>query len=181
MITYIFLLLFDINDYIYFYYMQDQLDTVKALDENSYNALQKRLATVDPTKLNKIYSDYGGHINKLIMLCLRQTKDEYELVELDCIKRIVNLAPADERFLRSKDKVWAVRQHIQDKNEKYFMTKDYSHLIKKDRNQSMLETIMAIAKNGFAKLSAAEKDKYWKIGNDLVSLIEAFKKLTNEP
>lgn len=160
--------------------MQDPLDKVKALDDDTLNNLQKRLATVNPTELNKIYSDYGGLINKLILLCLKQTKDESEKVELECIKRIVNLAPSDERFLRSKDKIWAVRSYILEKKEDYFLNKDYSHLIKKDRNQAMLETIMAIAKNGFKRLTPIEKDAYWTIGMDLLRLIAQFKKMTGE-
>lgn len=160
--------------------MQDPLDNVKPMSEDDYANLQKKLATVNPSELNTIYNDYGGKINKLIMLAMKQTKDESEIVELESLKRIVNLAPADERFLRSKDKIWAARTFIIEKNEKYFMEKNYGKLIKKDRNQAMLETIMSIAKNGFKSLKPEEKEMYWTIGYELLHTVAKFKKLVGE-
>ena len=156
---------------------------IRPLSEEDVRALQKRICEADPKKLNKIFSDFSNCINTVIRMLLSQIdkEDEDEIVELERVKRIINLAPLDERFLRSKDKLWAARNQIREKDASYFITKNYNGLIKKDSNQVMIETLIGIIRNKYELLSNEELELYWNILNKLVDIVQLYKILVQEP
>jgi hypothetical protein len=155
----------------------------KPLDDNDIDKLRKKIATLpDETLdvLNKMYNNYSQLISSLIVTILKQTKDEDDIVEVERVKRLISLAPADEIFFRSKDKVWAARSHIIAKNADWFLNRDYKHLIKKDSKQVMIETLVNFVKRLYKTISSEEKEKYWLIAAKLLNLVANFKKILNE-
>ncbi len=150
----------------------------KPLTQDEVDATVKKMAVVNPTVLNKIFQTYANTLNQLLVAAIKQTKDESELVEIERLKRIINFAPLEERFIRSKDKIWTVRDHIVNKNADFFLNKDYSSVIKKDSNQVILETLIEIIKDKFTTLSNVEKDFYWKKGATMLQCVIEFKQAT---
>jgi hypothetical protein len=159
----------------------DDLKAAAPLTEDQVEAIRKRLANADPTELNKIFNTQTQVINATLQMAIKQTDEEDEIVELEHVKRIINMAPADELFIRSKDKIWAVRKHILNKDATFFLNKDYKSLIKKDKNQSMIETLVSIIKERYVALSHEDQEQYWLKGIKLLQLVASYKKLVGEP
>ena len=109
-----------------------------------------------------------------------QTTDDLEIVELERIKRLINFTPKDEKFIRSKGKVWAVRDHILNKDAKYFLEKDYSTIIKKDHNQAMLETLVELIKEKFENMNDKEQNFYWQKAALLLNCVVRYKRLIGD-
>lgn len=159
---------------------EQHVQIARTLTDDDVAEMQKRISQANPDVINDIYRRYSDCLNGLISLAREQTTDETEIVELERLKRIINLAPIDERFIRSKDKIWNVREHIINKDSKFFMERDYSANIKKDHNQTFIETIIEITKDKFTTLSDKEKDFYWKKAATLLNCVVRFKKELGE-
>jgi hypothetical protein len=148
-------------------------------DEEVANA-RKRLASLSVADLNSILDTYTRLTKGLLTMTLKNTKDEEEIVEIERLKRLVNMAPKEELFLRSKDKIWAARVPIMEKNAAWFINRDYGSLIKKDNKQVMIETLISIIRDMFESLSEEEKELYWRKAIELLQLVATYKKLVGE-
>lgn len=152
----------------------------RPLTDDDVDEMRKRIAKCDPDKLNDIYNKYSQTLNGMITFCEKQTKDEEEIIEISGIRRLINLAPIDERFLRTKDKIWQVRNHILAKDAEYFINKDYKNLIKKDKKQTMIETLVGMVKRKYVTLQPEIKEKYWEKAYKLLGIVAQYKKLVGE-
>jgi hypothetical protein len=159
---------------------QDDSFQAKPLSEADIEAQKKRLAEADPKELNEIFNTCSQVINSILVMVLKQTKDEEDIVEVERLKRVINLAPLDERFLRSKDKIWAAREHILNKNADWFLKRDYKGLIKKDHNQVLIETIVSLVKERYDSMSTEDREKYWQKAIMLLRNVGRYKKLIGE-
>lgn len=159
--------------------MYNQLE-VKPLSEEEIELQKKRLLAADPKVLTDIFNTCSQVINSLLVMVIKQTEDEDEIVEVERLKRVINLAPVEERFIRSKDKIWAAREHILNKNADWFLNRDYKNLIKKDHNQVLIETIVSLVKDRYNTLSKEDQDKYWEKALLLLRNVARFKKLLGE-
>jgi len=110
------------------------------------------------------------------MMALSQADDEYEIVQIEQLKRIMALCPIEEKFIRSKDKIWKVRKHLITKDYDFFVKRNYSKMIKEDGNQSFLITLVEIVKSAFIGMSDEERDKYWVEGARLLNYVAQYKK-----
>jgi CII-binding regulator of phage lambda lysogenization HflD len=157
---------------------QDEIDAgVTTMSEDDVSSELKKLAKVDPKVLNDIYNTHAQLINAIVAMVKKQLKDEEDIVEIEHLQRVLNLAPLDEKFIRTKDKIWAVREHLIKKNAKFFLDRDYSKQIKKDHNQVMMETLVNLVKIQFNSLSAEDQDFYWQKGNMLLVNVCKYYKL----
>lgn len=150
------------------------------LTDDDCNRLMQKIIKADATEMNDIFRTYSNTITAILTMVIKNAQDDEDIVEIERIKRIINFAPIEEKFIRSKDKIWAVRHHILNKNLQYFMEKDYSAVIKRDHNQAMLEAIVEIIKNGIAKLSQDDLDFYWKKAALMLKCAARFKKAVGE-
>ena len=141
---------------------------------------QQRLKDADPKELNDIFEKYSQALNSILVMAKSQTTDDLEIVELERIKRLINFTPKDEKFIRSKGKVWAVRDHILNKDAKYFLEKDYSTIIKKDHNQAMLETLVELIKEKFENMNDKEQNFYWQKAALLLNCVVRYKRLIGD-
>jgi len=130
--------------------------------------------------LDNIFTKYCQVLNSIIVNAKNQTNDEHELLEIDRVKRIINLCPVEERFIRTKDKVWAAREYLLNKNIDYFLKKDYSKIIKKDNKQTLIESILECTKTIFLSLSKEEQNVYWQKGAELIKYIVEYKQLIGD-
>jgi len=151
-----------------------------ALTEDDVNNVLKKLTDANMDEINSIFDDASRAVNAIISRATKEATDESEIVELERIKRIVNLAPKEEKFIRMKDKVWKVREHILNKNADYFFKKDYSEFIKKDHNQVFLENIVEIICQKFKQLNESEQEFYWNKALILLQCVLKFKKITGD-
>ena len=125
---------------------------------------------------NRIFKEYSQTVNKILMMALSQADDEYEIVQIEQLKRIMALCPIEEKFIRSKDKIWKVRKHLITKDYDFFVKRNYSKMIKEDGNQSFLITLVEIVKSAFIGMSDEERDKYWVEGARLLNYVAQYKK-----
>lgn len=149
---------------------------VKALSENDVENEMKDINRMDPKFTNEIFTSFSNGINSVLALALKECVDESEIVEIEQLRRILSLCPLEEKFIRAKDKIWAARLHILNKNEDYFIKKDYSKMIKRDGNQAFLETLTEIVKDKFTSMNQESKDIYWKKAAFLLQCVARFKK-----
>jgi len=153
---------------------------IKPLSEAEVEEQKKKLLSADPKVLTDIYNTCSQVINSLLVIILKQTDDEEEIVEVERLKRVINLAPVEERFIRTKDKIWAAREHILNKNADWFLNRDYKNLIKKDHNQVLIETIVSLVKDRYNSLNEEDREKYWEKAILLLRNVARFKKLIGE-
>lgn len=150
------------------------------LSEEDVERQKKKLLEADPKVLSDIFNTCAQVFNSLLVMVLKQTDDEDEIVEVERLKRVINLAPVEERFIRSKDKIWAAREHILNKNADWFLNRDYKNLIKKDHNQVLIETIVSLVKDRYNTLSKEDQDKYWEKAILLLRNVARYRKLLGE-
>ena len=156
-------------------------DTVKPLNDDDVNNEMKLIEKMDKKFTNELFILFSNTLSSILSITLEKcSNDDSEYVEIIRLRRIINLVPVEEKFIRTKDKVWNVRKQILDKNEKYFIEKDYSKLIKKDHNQYFIETLTDIVKNRFDELNNAEKDLYWQKAAILLNCVGKYKKAVME-
>jgi CII-binding regulator of phage lambda lysogenization HflD len=149
---------------------------VKPLTENDVLDEMKKIVKIPPKVLNEIFQTYSNTLTSLLSLAKQQCTDESDIVELERLKRVISLCPLEEKFIRTKDKIWSVRIQIIAKDSQYFIEKDYSANIKKDQNQIMMETLMELTVDKFSNMSDTHKEAYWKKLLVLLNLIARYKK-----
>ena len=160
--------------------LKDKEPEVTPMTDEDVNNIRKRLAMLDEKELNYIIDTYSQVIKGVMTIAMKNTKDEDEIVELERLKRLINLAPKDELFIRSKDKVWAARKRVINRDINWFLNRDYSKLIKRDSKQVMIETLINIAKNSYLKLDSDEQEIYWQKGFKLLQIVAQYKKISGE-
>ncbi len=134
----------------------------------------------DIKELYDIYKFFMQNLNKIITsmsLSLKSRRDE--MAEIDSLKRLINLIPdkEEEIFIRCYFKVWEHREIIMEKNIDYFMNKDYTTMVKKDDNESIIKNLINIIKTFYKELSEEEQDQYWKLANNLLVAVARYNKL----
>lgn len=151
-----------------------------ALNDKIVAGIIKNIAAMpDQTQVNKLFDEFANAINALIEVGKRSITDEDDLVELDRLKRILGFTPKEELLIRCNNKIWAVRDHILKKNAEYFINKDYGSVIKKDRHQRFIESLIEIIRDNYGKLSLPEQEIYWKKGFTLLEIVARFRRATN--
>ena len=153
---------------------------VRALTWDEIVVMLNALPKDKQYELDKIFQKVSSTLMSLIMMTLKVTKEEDEIIELERIKRIVNMCPKDELFIRIKDKIWAVRQQLDAEDADYFLNKDYSAMVRRDHNQAFVEAMMEILKLRYYNSTAAEKKVYFAKGRILIAEVAAFKDLVGE-
>jgi hypothetical protein len=162
---------------------QSDLGGLAPMSEEDYEREKTKLFRSNPDAISTIINNYFMTVKNLMTTVQKKISNDKEIDEtdslsIDRLKRLVNLCPPEEIFIRSKEKIWAVRMHIVNKNADYFMKKDYSGMIKKDEKQTMLESLIIICKSRYNQMSAEEKEIYWMYANELLKSVIQYKKLT---
>jgi hypothetical protein len=155
-------------------------DEPRNLTDDDVKAAMQRLSKANVNVLNDVYRKYSNAVTSILTTAIKQTKDDSEIIELERLRRLTTLAPLEEMFIRSKDKIWSVREHIVKKNADYFIKKDYSKMIKKDHNQAFLENIIEIVRSKFLDLSPEEQEFYWIKANTLLKCVIIFEQEMNK-
>lgn len=152
-----------------------QLGVTALSDDDIVNEM--KLISLLPEKFtNHIFNTYSQNITSVLSIVLKQCTDDDDAVEIEHLKRVLMMCPLEEKFIRSKDKIWAVRKHIVTKNARYFLDKDYSKIIKRDGNQAFIESLMEIVKVKFGELSLSDQNMYWNKAALLLNCVAQFKK-----
>jgi DNA-binding XRE family transcriptional regulator len=151
----------------------------KPLDENDVLQEMQNLGKLDEKIMNKILNTYSNAISSLIKTAsvhLENDGDEEDIVLLEQVRRVLGFCPSEELFIRSKDKVWAVRHHIMKQNANYFLEKDYSASIKEDGNQAFIESLIEVVRNTYEDIEEVEREAYWKIAKKILHCVALYKK-----
>lgn len=163
--------------------MSNSLPEGYNLTDDDVLAMQKKLVNVDPKQLNEIYNTYKQTLNSMLAIAKEQAKmenEEDDIITIEHICRVLNLSPVDEVFIRSKEKIWHHQDKIINKDAEYFMEKNYSAMIKKDKNQAFLESLISIIKSKFKNLTKQQQNIYWAKSAALLNCVVRFKKLVGE-
>ena len=162
----------------------DEIDQkVKPLDDDDVDAVVRKTLALNDSQikqLNDIYKQFDNCISSLLSMASKTVTNETELVELERVKRILKIPGDDEKFIRSKDKLWAVRNQIINKDENYFLNKDYTTIIKKDSKQAMIECVLNIIKYKFINMNPSEKAVYWTKAGEMLKYVIKYKQLMGE-
>lgn len=153
---------------------------VKPLTSDDVNTIRQDLLKLDNVFMTKMTSEYYNCIRSIIVRLSSQVTDDDDLASLLQLQRIFNFAPADEIFIRTYEKVWAVKHHLIKRNAKYFLEKDYSFLVKKDGNENFIISLIEILRDQYEQMLPEEKSFYWKKGLQIVKYIATFKKKIKE-
>jgi hypothetical protein len=160
--------------------MDKDLNVVALSDDDIDEHRRRYFGKADPQKLSDLFDEFGREINHLVLMVKRRTTDISELVQIERVVRLMGICPPDEKFLRVKDKVFAVREHILNKNAAYFLNKDYSGLIKKDSKQAFIESLVETIKNTYDELTDKEKEMYWDKGLKILRLVIEYRLLVGD-
>lgn len=152
----------------------------KPLTMDEVLEINKKFLKMDSATINKILTTYSNIVYSLLKLAIKNCEDEADIVELERLKRVIKLCDDAEIFIRTKDKVWAVREKILNKDADYFLNKDYSSGIKQDEKQSMIETIIMVVKEKYNVLTQNERNMYWKKAFEMLNLVIQYKELSGE-
>jgi hypothetical protein len=132
-------------------------------------------------KIFKLVVKFNSVISKIIKLI---EATEPNNIEIDRLKRLARIAKNEEPLFiinRCKDKIWNSREHIIEKNEKFFMDDDqFNQYIKHDRKEPFIRALMKIVQDGFTKLNENEKNHIWKIIKDLLKYVTEYKILIDD-
>jgi hypothetical protein len=143
------------------------------------------LSSLTPEQLrevNKMFIDCNKLMKEIISKARSKLVgiDKYE-ASLREVNGLMTLAPAQEIFERCKDKFYAARVQIVERNADFFISHDYSDVIKRDFRQRFLESIIeSILFLWKRKLSDAEKDELWEKIQSILMLILRYKKMVRE-
>jgi hypothetical protein len=128
-------------------------------------------------EFDEICNGFCNILTRLIVMASKRTTDDADIVELDRLKRITSCMPSFDKFIRCQDKIYVAREKIRNRDVNFFLNKDYSGVIKKDHNQTMMETLIEALKTNFESFSNAEKALYWNKADELLAYVIRFKKL----
>jgi hypothetical protein len=136
----------------------------------------------DFEKKVKIAEKFTRNILKLIRFA--ETKQKKNTGELDHIKNLITISKQTlsifEVIDRCKLKFCKVSKYIQDRNEDYFVTADFSEFIKKDERQRFLETIVQKIRDARHIMTQKEKDDTWELLNEMLLQVTRYMLLNNE-
>lgn len=153
---------------------------VRPLTDDDVAIVNKLLSDhADMDIVNEIFNKYYRSVQRLISAgkTLLDDDDEMEQALLDRLRGIVKLAPPDEIFIRSYQKIWMTREQIKNRDVAWFLGQDYKHLVKKDHKQSMIEGILGCIRNKFPSIPAEEQEKFWLLIMDILIDVAKFVKL----
>jgi hypothetical protein len=145
-------------------------------DEDVENEL-KELESCDQKALDVIYQDYSSALSRLISSVKKLAFEEEVVIEIDRLRRLANFIPKEEKFIRSKNKIWGARERILNKDAEFFLSKDYSLVVKKDHNQVMIETLINCIKDIYDDTSQEERDFFWAQAAVLLNCVIRFKQI----
>lgn len=117
-------------------------------------------------------------------------KDMLKIIESKCLTdkektriaqshQLARLAPDREIFIRCFQKIWVMRTSITTKNAEWIKNQDYSHLVKKDSKQDMINGIISLVKDSWDSLTPDETQKYWRVMQELLVETASFITLLN--
>ena len=153
---------------------------IKNLTDEDVEKELRDLEHCDQKALDAIYQDYSSALSKLIASIKKLAVEDDVIIEVDRLRRLANFLPKEEKFIRSKSKIWGAREKILSKDADYFLTKDYSLIIKKDHNQVMMETLISCIKDIYDDTTQEERDFFWGQAAVLLNCVIRFKQIIIE-
>jgi hypothetical protein len=152
----------------------------KALSQQDIMDQLKVLKPAQQKDFDNICTDFCNTVTKLIVMARKRATQDDDIAELERLRRMLSFMPSFEKFMRCQDKIWVAREKIRTRDAKFFLDRDYSANIKKDQNQTMLETLIEALKTNFEIFTEAEKALYWSKAEELLQYVIRFKKLIGD-
>jgi hypothetical protein len=154
-------------------------DRVKLMtDDDVYDEIRTYMSRMNATDLESILQTFKNTVNSLLSFATEKVgNDEEDCANLERVRRIIGFLPPEEIFIRVKDKVWAVRDHILNENLQYFMEKDYGNMIKKDQKQELLENIICVIKDYVTQMSEEDVKTLWTKGKIMLRCVAIYHKM----
>lgn len=170
-------------------------EQIKPLTDSDVDNEMKRIGSLPVSKQNQVAKIIQGYSNTIsAVINMSKTKVDTDLktstnrtdiedleeivVNLEQLTRILNLCPLEEKFIRTKDKVFAARQYILNKDADHFLNKDYSAIVKKDHNQAFIERMMEIVQESYRRFTPEELERYWIKAAELLRYVALYRKIT---
>lgn len=142
------------------------------LSDDEIKVLRQRLLKIERKHRNDIIDSFAKSLKQVVLMAKKACKKEDEIVELDRVRRILNILPNDDLFLFCHDKIWLVREQIKKRNVDFFMNVVCD--IPKDDTQDLVFALIELVRDNYNKLSAVDKDAYWKCVQILLDSVDRF-------
>lgn len=150
-------------------------------DDDVLAEIRDYMSNMKTSQLTPILRGFQNAVSSLIAFAAEIVGDDEEnSANLDRTRRIIGFCPPEELFIRAKDKVWAVRDHILTKDLKYFLERDYSNMIKRDKKQELLEDIIGTVKDFAALMSNEQHEALWTKVKIILHWVATYLKLRQE-
>lgn len=147
-------------------------------DDDVYAEIRTYMSKMNATELESLLQTFKNTINSLLSFATEKVSgDEEDCANLERVRRIIGFLPPEEIFIRVKDKVWAVRDHIINENLQYFMDKDYGNMIKKDQKQELLENIICVIKDYVTQMSEEDIQTLWTKGKIMLRCVALYERM----
>jgi hypothetical protein len=162
--------------------MADDGITFDTITDDQIAERMKKLRSCDPDEINDIYDEFSRAAIRMLTFSKKKCSkmSEEVIVEVDRLARLINLAPNFEKFHRSYDKLYIVRDKILNRDDDFFIKKDYTGVIKKDEKEQMLETLKDVILNCWHTLDEQDKNFYWTQILLMLKQVLRFKKLLQD-
>ena len=171
-------------------YTDDYNDDDKPLTQSDVNEERKKLLLMPAKQMNRLVDDFSNCLTRILTAAEKRLKqmekdnpdEDYseDIVLVTQIRGLMAFCPNEELFVRTKGKVWKVKDHILKRNVNYFRDRDYNKLIKKDSNEAFIYQIIDLIKDQVDVLTSDELEYYWKQVAQMLQCVAIFKKTVKE-
>mgnify|MGYP001564999846 CR=1 FL=1 len=141
--------------------VKNTLAGIKPLTDDDCDVIYKIIK--DNGKYSE-FTDIASKFGDLIRAVLEKfckKADSYEETTIKAIITVSKLIDDNELFVRCYQKIVAVRDFVIKKDATCFEKMEYTHLIKKDKKQQMIENFITTCRDCYQTLSQKEMDEYW--------------------
>jgi|SRR6185436_8395970 len=123
-----------------------------------------------------IVQNFHTKVFNILKICKKLNPKSVELHQLHNIASLAR----DTEFLtiinRCKDKMWLHREHIINRNERFFLNNEFKQYIKDDENKSFMHSLINVIQTGYKDISENEKDILWRHVQDMLRHVIEYKK-----
>ncbi len=144
----------------------------ETVNEVSMKELSKRLASIDKKNRNDIIDTFAKSMKQIVLMAKKACKKEEETVELDRVRRILNLLPNDNLFLFCQGKIWVLREPIKKRDADFFLKAKFD--IHEDEDQDLILALIELVRDNYNRLSKADQDAYWRHIFNLLDCVDRF-------
>lgn len=133
--------------------------------------------TSKEAQINNIIRSHSETLASLLEQCAKHAVTKQETMHLDDARRKYRLCPIEERFMKTREIIWDIRNQIMTENIAELEKLDYSKYADNKEEADIIEEIVGILSVKYKTLTVAEKKEYWGLMKQLLKNVVQYQKL----